>query len=130
MPSAAPRWETARRRDIDHRSRRAKMANPQVRAPENADGVDWDLEADLVIVGGSIAGFTTALHAHELGASVIVLEKAPQVGGTARKAVAGMWVPNNRFMQEAGVVDRKEDALAYLARVWPDPSCSIRTIAR
>jgi len=93
------------------------MANPQVRAPENADGVDWDLEADLVIVGGSIAGFTTALHAHELGASVIVLEKAPQVGGTARKAVAGMWVPNNRFMQEAGVTDRKEDALTYLARM-------------
>src|SRR5882724_8327376 len=93
------------------------MANPQVRAPENADGIDWDLEADLVIVGGSIAGFTTALHAHELGVSVIVLEKAQQVGGTARKAVAGMWVPNNRFMQEAGVVDRKDDALAYLARM-------------
>jgi succinate dehydrogenase/fumarate reductase flavoprotein subunit len=85
--------------------------------PERADDVSWDLEADLVIVGGSIAGFTTALHAHKLGASVIVLEKAPQVGGTARKAVAGMWVPNNRFMQEAGVDDRKEDALAYLARM-------------
>jgi succinate dehydrogenase/fumarate reductase flavoprotein subunit len=93
------------------------MANPDVRMPEQADGVSWDQEADLVIVGGSLAGFTTALHAHELGASVIVLEKAPQVGGTARKAVAGMWVPNNRFMQEAGVTDRKEDALAYLARM-------------
>jgi succinate dehydrogenase/fumarate reductase flavoprotein subunit len=93
------------------------MANPQVRAPENAAGVDWDLEADLIVVGGSIAGFTTALHAHELGASVIVLEKAQQVGGTARKAVAGMWVPNNRFMQAAGVTDRKEDALTYLARM-------------
>ena len=105
------------------------MANPQVRAPENADGVDWDLEADLIIVGGSIAGFTTALHAHELGASVIVLEKAQQVGGTARKAVAGMWVPNNRFMQEAGVTDRKEDALTYLARM-ADRSSSTRTIPR
>jgi succinate dehydrogenase/fumarate reductase flavoprotein subunit len=93
------------------------MANPEVRAPERADEVSWDLEADLVIAGGSLAGFTTALHAHKLGASVIVLEKAAQTGGTARKAVAGMWVPNNRFMQAAGVTDRKEDALAYLARI-------------
>jgi len=46
---------------------------------------------DIVVVGGALAGFTTALHAHELGASVVVLEKAAQVGGTARKAVAGMW---------------------------------------
>jgi hypothetical protein len=93
------------------------MGNPEIRAPEQAADVSWDLEADLVIVGGSLAGFTTALHAHELGASVIVLEKAAQVGGTARKAVAGMWVPNNRFMQEAGLEDRKGDALAYLARM-------------
>ncbi|MDX6313380.1 MAG: 3-oxosteroid 1-dehydrogenase [Streptomyces sp.] len=93
------------------------MANPEVLVPEQAADVSWDLEADLLVVGGSIAGFTTALHAHELGASVIVLEKAPQIGGTARKAVAGMWVPNNRFMQEAGVDDRKEDALTYLARM-------------
>jgi succinate dehydrogenase/fumarate reductase flavoprotein subunit len=93
------------------------MADLAVRAPEHSDDVSWDLEADVVIVGGSIAGLTTALHAHELGASVVVLEKAPRVGGTARKAVAGMWVPNNRFMQAAGVDDRKEDALAYLARL-------------
>jgi len=93
------------------------MGNPEVRAPESAAGVHWDIDVDIVVVGGALAGFTTALHAHELGASVVVLEKAARVGGTARKAVAGMWVPNNRFMQEAGTADRKEDALAYLARM-------------
>jgi 3-oxosteroid 1-dehydrogenase len=93
------------------------MGNPEVRAPESAAGVHWDIDVDIVVVGGALAGFTTALHAHELGASVVVLEKAERVGGTARKAVAGMWVPNNRFMQEAGTTDRKEDALAYLARM-------------
>ena len=93
------------------------MGNPDVRVPEQAAEVSWDLEADLVVVGGSLAGFTTALHAHELGAKVVVLEKAAQVGGSARKAVAGMWVPNNRFMQESGVPDRKEDALVYMARM-------------
>src|SRR6267378_568742 len=93
------------------------MGNPEVLAPEPAAGVRWDIDVDIVVVGGALAGLTTALHAHELGASVVVLEKAPRVGGTARKAVAGMWVPNNRFMQAAGVDDRKEDALAYLARL-------------
>jgi len=34
---------------------------------------------------------TTALHAHDLGAKVVVLDKASQVGGSrARRAVAGM----------------------------------------
>jgi succinate dehydrogenase/fumarate reductase flavoprotein subunit len=93
------------------------MGNPDVRVPERASEVRWDLEADLVVVGGSLAGFTTALHAHELGAKVVVLEKASQIGGSARKAVAGMWVPNNRFMQAAGVADRKADALVYMARM-------------
>jgi len=88
------------------------MGNPEVLAPEPAAGVHWDIDVDIVVVGGALAGFTTALHAHELGASVVVLEKAAQVGGTARKAVAGMWVPNNRFMQQAGVADGKADALA------------------
>jgi succinate dehydrogenase/fumarate reductase flavoprotein subunit len=93
------------------------MGNPAVREPEPAAGVRWDIDTDIVVVGGSLAGFTTALHAHELGASVVVLEKAAQVGGTARKAVAGMWVPNNRFMQQAGTADSKAAALAYLARL-------------
>src|SRR5882672_5776655 len=93
------------------------MGNPEVLAPEPAAGVHWDVDVDIVVVGGALAGFTTALHAHELGASVVVLEKAAQVGGTARKAVAGMWVPNNRFMQQAGTADGKADALAYLARM-------------
>ena len=81
------------------------MGNPEVLAPEPAAGVRWDIDVDIVVVGGALAGFTTALHAHELGASVVVLEKAAEVGGTARKAVAGMWVPNNRFMQQAGTAD-------------------------
>lgn len=93
------------------------MGNPDVQKPGTASTANWDIEADLVVVGGSLAGFTTALYAHELGASVVVLEKASRIGGTARKAVGGMWVPNNRFMQEAGVADHKEDALAYLARM-------------
>jgi succinate dehydrogenase/fumarate reductase flavoprotein subunit len=79
--------------------------------------LDWGLEADVVVVGASVAGFTVAVHAAELGASTVMLEKADAVGGTGRKAAAWMWVPNNRFMQEKGLRDSREDALRYLARM-------------
>jgi glycine/D-amino acid oxidase-like deaminating enzyme len=82
-----------------------------------ANGIAWDAEADVVVVGGSIAGFTLAVHLAEGGADTIILEKAPQTGGTARKAAAWMWVPNNRFMQEKGMGDSKGAALRYLARM-------------
>jgi 3-oxosteroid 1-dehydrogenase len=77
----------------------------------------WDLEADVVAVGASVAGYSVAVNAAELGAEVLLLEKAPQVGGTGRKAAAWMWLPNNRFMQEKGIRDSREDALRYLARM-------------
>ena len=40
--------------------------------PEN-----WDLEADVVVVGFGGAGVAAAVTAHDLGAEVILLEKAP-----------------------------------------------------
>jgi succinate dehydrogenase/fumarate reductase flavoprotein subunit len=80
-------------------------------------GHDWDMEADVVIVGAALAGLTSAAFLSNAGVSAIVLEKAPEVGGTARKAVGGMWVPNNRFMQEAGIQDGPAGAVGYIARL-------------
>ena len=41
----------------------------------------WNQQADVVVVGYGGAGAATAITAHDLGASVIVLEKAPEQGG-------------------------------------------------
>ncbi len=41
----------------------------------------WDKEADVVVVGYGGAGAVTAITAHDVGASVLVLEKAPFKGG-------------------------------------------------
>ena len=51
----------------------------------------WDAEADVVVVGFGAAGAATAITAHDLGASVIMLEKAPEgeEGGNTRVAVQG-----------------------------------------
>ena len=38
----------------------------------------WDREADLVVVGFGGAGAATGITAHDLGATVLMLEKAPE----------------------------------------------------
>jgi succinate dehydrogenase/fumarate reductase flavoprotein subunit len=76
----------------------------------------WDAEADVAVVGASVAGFSVAVNAAELDLETILLERADRVGGTGSKAAAWAWVPNNRFMREKGMEDSREDTLAYLAR--------------
>jgi succinate dehydrogenase/fumarate reductase flavoprotein subunit len=51
----------------------------------------WDKEADIVVVGFGGAGAATAITAHDLGASVLMLEKAPEgeEGGNTRVAGQG-----------------------------------------
>lgn len=77
----------------------------------------WDETFDVVVVGGGPAGCSAAVTAHELGDKVILLEKAATLGGTAAKSVGGVWIPNNRFMQEAGLKDDREDCLRYMIRL-------------
>src|SRR5487761_1350726 len=52
---------------------------------------DWDVEADVVVVGFGAAGVAAAVTAYELGAKVAILEKAPegQEGGNTRVAGQG-----------------------------------------
>jgi 3-oxosteroid 1-dehydrogenase len=77
----------------------------------------FDASADIVVVGGGGGGLPAALFARWLGDEVILLEKAPELGGTAKKAAFWYWVPNNRSMQEAGIEDPEEDFLHYTARL-------------
>ena len=51
----------------------------------------WDMEADVVVVGFGAAGMAASVTAHDLGADVLILEKAPegQEGGNTRVAGQG-----------------------------------------
>jgi 3-oxosteroid 1-dehydrogenase len=78
---------------------------------------DFTTEVDVVVVGGGGAGLPTALFSRWLGNEVLILEKAPELGGTAKKAAFWYWVPNNEPMRAAGLTDSKQDYLRYVARL-------------
>jgi predicted oxidoreductase len=86
-----------------------EAASPPTAARESArpaTGPDgFDATYDIVVVGGDGAGLPTALFTRWLGNRVLVLEKAPELGGTARKAAFWYWVPNNQPMRELGLED-------------------------
>src|ERR1700709_2254869 len=65
----------------------------------------WDMESDVIVVGFGAAGMAAAVTAHELGAEVIILEKAPEgeEGGNTRVAGQG-------YLNTSSV----ESAVAYL----------------
>src|SRR4051812_46395982 len=95
-------------------------SNPSVASRESARPVPadapFDVESDVVVVGGGGGGLPAALFARWLGDEVVLLEKAPELGGTARKAAFWYWVPNNAPMRELGIADPEEDFLRYVAR--------------
>ncbi len=76
----------------------------------------FDETADILVVGTGAAAFSAAITARKAGVDVIMLEKAPLVGGTTLRSGGGFWIPNNRFQRELGIVDPKEDAVRYMAR--------------
>ena len=68
--------------------------------------------ADVVIVGAGAAGMIAALAAAKAGASVIVIEGAAKLGGTAAVSGGIVWAPCNDHM---GGTDSREAALAYFS---------------
>jgi 3-oxosteroid 1-dehydrogenase len=79
--------------------------------------LQFDVETDVIAVGGGCAGLASSLFSSWLGNEVVLLEKAPELGGTTIKSAFIYWVPNNGFLKEQGLEDREEDFLRYVARI-------------
>lgn len=93
------------------------MAKIARRSPVPSTAKKFDHTYDIVVVGGGGVGFASALFSRWLGNKVVLLEKAPEVGGTTQKAAFWYWVPNNKEMRALGIEDKKEDCLRYMARL-------------
>lgn len=75
---------------------------------------EFDEKYDWVVVGSGAGSCVSALVMRQAGKSVLVLEKTDYLGGTTAKSGGVMWIPNNRFMREAGEDDSLEAAETYL----------------
>ena len=52
----------------------------------------FDVETDVVVVGGGAGGLATALFSRWQGNEVVLIEKADELGGTTKKAAFWYWV--------------------------------------
>lgn len=85
-----------------------------------AEDIEWDLEADVVVLGSGGAAMTAAISAHDFGAKdVVILEKTGMVGGTTAMSGGMLWIPNNHHQHEAGLEDSDEEVVTYLDSLAP-----------
>jgi len=72
------------------------LDNRESNAQNKANDDDWYKEADVVVVGYGGAGVVAAITAHDAGAKVLILEKAPFRGGGSTSLSFGVCsCPNN-----------------------------------
>jgi succinate dehydrogenase/fumarate reductase flavoprotein subunit len=55
-----------------------------------SDRIRWDAETDVIIVGYGATGAVAAITIAEAGGEVLILEKAPEAGGSSAVATGGM----------------------------------------
>ena len=84
------------------------------------ENFNFDHEFDVVVIGTGNGGLTSAICARDGGASVLVIEKSNQYGGTSATSGGGVWIPNNRYAVAENVDDSYDDAKAYINSVSPD----------
>src|SRR6201996_8795087 len=81
------------------------------------------MAADLVVVGGGLAGVCCSITAAREGLSVILVQDRPVLGGNASSEVR-LWVlgatshmgNNNRWAREGGVIDE-----LLVENIWRNP---------
>ena len=97
--------------------------NPLAYAREGRTLVEQRLSADLVVVGGGMAGVCCAITAAREGVNVILLQDRPVLGGNASSEVR-LWIlgatshmgNNNRWAREGGVIDE-----VLVENLWRNP---------
>ena len=64
----------------------------------------WDREVDVLVVGGGGAGLAAALSAHESGAKVLLIEKAPTFNASSTAISGGLFsCSNGKIHQKLGI---------------------------
>ena len=69
--------------------------------------------SDVIIIGAGASGLAAAIAAHDAGATVRIVEKNAQLGGTAAISGGVVWAPGNLHMQGVDLEADRREALAY-----------------
>ena len=75
------------------------------------NAIQWHKEADVVVIGSGATGLPAALAAREAGASVIIVEAQPHVGGHARCSGGNMPLGGGNSAQKKFGVEDSPDLL-------------------
>ncbi|WP_415821129.1 flavocytochrome c [Bordetella tumbae] len=76
-----------------------------------------DIQADVVVVGGGLAGFACALQAAQDGADVILLEKLGEIGGSSAMSGGCLAFAGTDLQKAASIEDSSELLYADLIEV-------------
>ncbi|UNK62102.1 flavocytochrome c [Buttiauxella ferragutiae] len=87
---------------------KAMLKSSKALAAEEGGDDNSPKSYDVVVVGSGGAGLAAAIQAHDEGASVLIVEKMPTLGGNTIKASAGMNAAETRFQRVKGIHDSKE----------------------
>jgi 3-oxosteroid 1-dehydrogenase len=87
-----------------------------------------DTTVDLLVVGSG-TGMAAALAAHDLGLSVLIVEKSSCVGGSTARSGGALWLPASPVLREAGAADTVERAGTYLDSVVAGSAPAQRSVA-
>ncbi len=90
---------------------------------------NYDLEADVVVLGTGGAGLTAAMSAYDAGASeVLILEKFGMIGGTSAMSGGMLWIPLNDEEGELGIEDSFDEVVSYLDGLSEDGQLDPETL--
>ncbi|WEK56736.1 MAG: FAD-dependent oxidoreductase [Candidatus Brevundimonas phytovorans] len=91
------------------------------------------LETQVLVVGSGAAGLVAALRAAETGASVLIIEKSDEIGGTSATSGGGIWIPCSRMASAIeNHTDDEDQAFGYMRALAADwsPNANIRSFLR
>ena len=72
---------------------------------------------ELIILGGGLAGMCAAVEAGEQGASVLLLEKQDELGGSTVLSSGYMAFAGTDMQEKAGIIDSTESLIADMMEV-------------
>ena len=79
-----------------------------IRFVNSPEEVPWDVETDVLIIGGGGCGLISALAAAEKGARVFLVEKEKAAGGNTSLSQAMVPAAGTSFQKDAGIEDSRD----------------------